>query len=155
MFVCLFLCRYQQLRPSAAEPAVSLCQVKDQKTPGHTPAHIYILPAPPCSARHSPSLSVDPICVLTPCLYLLVQSVNPNLLSYHAPIFMFANFCTLVAQALWLCHLCTSFTNVDQGLHTFNTCLRFSHGSLITGKLQYGNCDNSCHNLLLCLVQYE
>lgn len=92
--LCMCLCLYQQLQPSAAEPAVSWCLVNNQRTPGHTPAHIYMLPAPLCSAHSPPPLvplSVDPICVLTHCSYLLVPSVNPNLLSYQAPVFMFAH----------------------------------------------------------------
>lgn len=50
LYPCLFLCLYQQLRSSAAEPAVSWCQVIDQKTPGLTSAHIYILPTTLCPA---------------------------------------------------------------------------------------------------------
>lgn len=56
LFLCLFLCVYQQLRSSAAEPGVSLCQVNDQKTPGHTLAHIYIVPAQVYSAHSLPPL---------------------------------------------------------------------------------------------------
>lgn len=66
----LFARLYQQLQPSAAEPGVSWCLVNDQKTPGHTPAHIYIpaapmhptLPTPLPPALQNP-LSVDTISI--------------------------------------------------------------------------------------------
>ena len=53
-------------------------------------------------------LSVDPICVLlTLCSFPSELSVDPNLLSYHTPVFMFGHFCPTVPLHLWLCHLCT------------------------------------------------
>lgn len=66
--LCMCLCLYQQLQPSAAEPAVSWCLVNNQRTPGHTPAHIYMPPAPLCSA-HSPLLLS---------LFLLAPSVSSH-----------------------------------------------------------------------------
>ncbi len=131
--MCLFL--YQQLQSSTAQPAVSWCQVNDQKTPGHPPpAHIYILPAPLCSpflcyVQLTPSVpsKTDPTSWPKPKFSLLSCSsirVFPcSAPSWHTP--------------LQLSYLCWLFTNVDQGLQTLNTCVRFSHGSLIIGKLQY------------------
>lgn len=97
-----------------------------------TPRLIFISQQPRfASARPPPRpplpLPVDPMCP---------QSLgNPDLLSYHAHIFLFVHFCPFVAHPPWLCHLCTFFKNMHQGLHTFNTCLWFSHGSLIVGWL--------------------
>lgn len=57
---------YRQLQPSAAEPAVSWCQVADQRTSGHTAARTY---TPPPYLHFS----------LAPCSsYLLVTAVDPN-----------------------------------------------------------------------------
>lgn len=78
-------CLYQQPQSSAAEPAVSWCQMSDERTPGHTTAYIYILPAPLCSNSPHPVLSlffVDSICVACR-FFQLALSVNPNLFSYQ------------------------------------------------------------------------
>ena len=71
LYPCLYLCLYQQLRSSAAEPAVSWCQVIDQKTPGLTSAHIYILPATLCPAR-------------SPLLHSSLFPLTPSVSSSHS-----------------------------------------------------------------------
>lgn len=107
VLVHVCVCVYQQLQPSAKKPAVSWFLVNDQRTPGYTPAHIYMLPVLLCI----PPLpwSVDPICFPTLYSYLLALNVS----AIYSLIRLLFSYLPISATSLWLCHLYTSFTNEE------------------------------------------
>lgn len=112
-----------------------------EDTYGHAVPYLY--PSSPLRSAYSRPSSHACFCWPHLHLHTVITSRSEMLtqISYRAPAFLFAHFCSILVYPLQFI-----ISSPRQGLHTFNTCLSFSHRSLIVGKLQYRNSECSHAN---------